>query len=59
MDSKRHSVAKIGKNGCYFVKRAQDLQQMYSADVAQETKAPKMGESHTTNAPKTQTISWV
>lgn len=33
-------VAKIGKNSSSFVKCAQDLQQMYNTESAQENKAP-------------------
>ena len=38
---------KSGKMGCCFVKSAQDLQEMCTAESAQETNAPKMRESHT------------
>lgn len=55
-DSKTFDVAKIGKNGYFSVKCAQDLQLMYNAEIAQETKSPNMRESHTTALLKTQIL---
>jgi len=51
-DSKTHSVAKIGKNGCFYVKRARRFRNGRVLNTPESSRAPKMGESHTTNAHK-------
>ena len=47
-DSKTHSVAKIGKNGVFFVKRARRFRNAGVLKTPESTRAPKMGESRIT-----------
>ncbi len=47
-DSKTHSVAEIGKNGVFFVKRARRFRNAGVLKTPESTRAPKMGESRTT-----------